>query len=143
MMKVGLNGSIAHVLTNEKIENKAGCIKDITVQSGKDILTLAGTTAAVGAVAAGATKFGGPKVTGLISKAKNHVSGLLDKVSVSGKSLKEVISNTNIYKKFAKLPAPAKAAIAAGTVALALIHPIWSLATAAKAGAIEAQHETK
>ncbi len=162
-MQVGMKGSIAHVLTNDKIEDKGACFKELFKETAKDTLTIGGITAG----AAGAAAI----VTGCSNKAsnafKNIITGVgnaLDKIKIdsvskyrgnkfesikeviensTSASLKEIVKDSSIYKKIHSLPTPAKAAIAAGAAALALVGSIMSISLASKAGYIEGKHEVK
>lgn len=156
-----MTGSVAHVMTNDKIQDKGACLKELAKEPVKDTVTI--TTA--GAVAAGVSAGGvallnklsssgnkilSEKSTALLNGAKNiyksvksNVGNTLSKVSINGTSLKETVANSQVYKKFNALPTPAKAAIAAGAVALSVIAPLVSINNTSKAGYIEGKHEVK
>lgn len=139
---VGCKGSIAHVLTNDKIEDKLACFKEMNKEGAKDTLKL---TAATG-VAAGAgalATVASPKAKSFLQNAKTFVGDLLSEFSISGKSVKDIVKNTKVFGKFNSLPAPAKAAIAVGGAVLATGLTLVGCVSAAKAGYIEAQHESK
>ena len=137
---VGCEGSLAHVITNDKIPNKISCFADMQKESIKDSFKLVAATGAAAGAGALAT-VSSPTVKGALQKAISKTGKALSNVSVSGKSVKDLVASTKAFTKFNALPAPAKAAILAGSAALAVIAPLALTASAAKAGYIEAQHE--
>lgn len=139
---VGCTSSVAHIITNDKIEDKFECFKEINKEGAKDALKL---TAATG-VAAGAgalATVASPKAKSVLQSAKTAIGNALSNVSISGKSVKDIVKNTKVFGKFNSLPAPAKAAIAVGGAVLATGLTLLGYVSAAKAGYIEAQHESK
>ncbi len=139
---IGAPGSLAHVLTNDKLDKKGSVLAEQTKEGVKDTLKLGGIVAGTGAAAAAAVaKL--PKANALFNGLKDKVSNLLGKFSYGNQSIKDLIKNTKIFQKFNTLPNPAKAAIAVGAAALALVGPLISLVSSAKAGYIEGQHEVK
>ena len=139
---VGCKGSIAHVLTNDKIENKAACFNELNKECAKDTLkltTATGVAAGAGAIATIAS----PKAKSFLQSAKTAIGNFLSNVSISGKSLKDIVKNTKVFTKFNSLPAPAKAAVAIGGAVLAAGCALLGISSASKAGYIEAQHESK
>jgi hypothetical protein len=139
---VGCQGSVAHIITNDKIEDKFECFKEINKEGAKDALkltTVSGLAAGAGALATVAS----PKAKSALKSAKTAIGNALSNVSISGKSVKDIIKNTNVFTKFNSLPAPAKAAIAIGGAVLAAGFALFEIMSAAKAGYIEAKHEVK
>ncbi|MBQ9246307.1 hypothetical protein IJ182_08585 [bacterium] len=139
-MPIGLVSSPAHVLTNKKVEDKIGCLTDIAKQNLKDTAKVAGLSAAAAGSAALATAVT-PQGAKFVKTAQKGIEGLIRKVKINDKSLMAKIQNSDIYGQFNSLPAPAKAAIAAGVAALAVILPIASLNAAGNAGKIEGNYE--
>jgi len=140
----GEPASLAHILTNDKLDKKAkkAVIAEQFKESGKDTLKLAGivaTTAGATAIATGCSN----KITGIAQKSISKVGNLLSKVSVNGNNLKDMIASTKVYQKISTLPTPAKAAMAVGGAVLALVAPIMTLVSSQKAGYIEGKHEAK
>ncbi len=138
----GAPASAAHILTNDKLDKqgKSDVVKEQLSEGLKDTVNVSKVvigSAAAASLAAGNSK----KVAGLLHKAKTNVGNILSKVTVDNKNLKEIVKNSNIYKKLNNLPTPAKAAIAVGAAALALVAPITSIVSARKAGYIEGKHE--
>ena len=130
------------IITNDKIEDKFECFKEINKEGAKDALKL---TAATG-VAAGAgalATVASPKAKSVLQSAKTAIGNALSNVSISGKSVKDIIKNTKVFGKFNSLPAPAKAAVAIGGAVFAAGLTLLGYVSAAKAGYIEAQHESK
>lgn len=139
---VGCKGSVAHVITNDKIQNKIACLGEQQKEGIKDsfkIVAATGAAAGVGALATVAS----PTVKGAVPKVISKVGKALSNVSVSGKTLKELVSSTKAFTKFNGLPTPAKAAILAGGAVLAAATTLGTIASTSKAGYIEAKHETK
>lgn len=138
----GCIGSVAHIISNDKIENKFACFKEMNKEGAKDTIKLAaatGVAAGAGAIATAAS----PTVKGAVKNVISKTGKALSNVSVSGKSLKELITSTKAFTKFNALPAPAKAAILAGGAVLATGLALLNNVSAAKAGYIEAKHEAK
>lgn len=160
-MEIGMKGSYAHVLGNDKIQDKKACTKELTKEALKDTFSLTAASVAAGGVAAGGvaglgklaslknekiSKFASgalTKINGFASSLKEKAGNTLSKVSVDGTSVKEILKNTKVYQKFSALPAPLKAAAAVGTAALAVLTPIFFVSSASKAGYIEGSHESK
>lgn len=140
----GAPGSIAHILTNDKLDKqgKADVLKEQTKESLKDALKVTGLAAGCAGAAALATAKS-PKLSGLLSSAKSAVGGALEKVSVNGDNLKDMVKGTKVFEKFSALPKPAKAAIAVGAGALAGLGTIYKAVTQSKAGYIEGKHEAE
>lgn len=156
----GVAGSPMHIATNDKLDKKAkaAVVKEQLVESGKDTLalgTIVGTSAGAAAIAAGCSS----KVQAGLSSLKQAVKKFTDNIVVKygngvidtmhagtnesiDKTLTQVIKNNKLFKKFNNLTTPAKAAIAAGAAALALVAPIVSLVSSQKAGYIEGKHES-
>lgn len=139
---IGAPASLAHVLTNDKLDNKAKVLAEQTKEGIKDTLTLGGIALGTGAAASLATGCSN-KVATAFKGLKGKLSGILGNMNYGGKSVKDMIKNTNVFKKFNSLPAPAKVGLAVGAAALALAAPIVSMVSAQKAGYIEGQHEVK
>ena len=59
------------------------------------------------------------------------------------KSVKNLIKDSGLYKKFSKLTVPAQVGILVATATAALFTPFFTNASSAKAGYIEGQNETK
>lgn len=158
-MKIGMTGSVAHVMTNDKIQDKGACLKELIKEPIKDMVTIATTGAVAGGAAAGSVvalnklsssknEVLAGKSTALLNSAKNlyknvktSIGNTLGNVSIDGQNLKDAVKNSKIYTKFNGLPAPAKAAIALGTAALAVVAPLVTINNASKAGYIEGKHE--
>ena len=136
----GCPGSIAHVLTNDKIENKAACYAEQLKEFGKDTVKLTAATGAAAGVASLAAGFS-PKVQAGVKNIVVKTGEALSQVSVKGQSLKEVVNNTKACGWFKSLPTPAKAAVLAGAAVLSL--GAFVALTSNKPGYIEGQHETK
>lgn len=165
-MHIGMVGSPAHILTNEKIEgkDKLKTIGKVYAEAAKDTLTIGGVAAGTGAAVAAATKFNkgfAAKVAQFAGTAKEATGNILSKIGIqktyaSGKKgfvsvkgvvenkLKELANNKNsLYSKFKGLPTYAKAGIAAGVAALAVVGNIIGVNSVAKAGKIEGEAEKK
>ncbi len=138
----GAPGSLAHIMTNDKLDKKgkASVVAEQLVESSKDTLKLGVAAAGVGGAAALAYAKS-PKAANFFSNAKSTIAKGLSKISIDGKNLKEMIKGTKIFDKFNKLPAPAKVAIAAGAALVALVAPLATLVGSQKAGYIEGKHE--
>lgn len=137
---MGMPGSLCHILTNNKIDNKNATISEMMKEGAKDVATLGGITLGSAAAASLAVK----KSTKAADLLKDIISGIgekLSKVTVNGENLKKIIKNNKLYTKFNNLPLPAKAAAIAGGAALALFTPIISLTSVQKQGYIEGKHE--
>lgn len=136
----GCPASTAHVLTNNKLDSKVATAAEMFKEGIKDTATLGGITLGT----AGAASL----VVGNSNKAANAFKNLiktagekLSQITVKGKDLKNIIKDTKIYSKLNALPLPAKAAIAAGCAAFALLAPTFALTSATKQGYIEGKHE--
>ena len=154
---VGAIGSYAHIVTNDKIENKKSALAEITKESLKDTGKLFGA-AGIGAGAAAL-------VTGLSKNVQKGVNTLvgnigksLDKISIPRNqlvdsivpvelpktiTLKDKLKGAKIVKKFLNATPAAKAAALVGAAILAIATPIALINSSAKAGYVEAKHETK
>lgn len=140
---IGCKGSIAHILSNDKLDKQAkvDTFKDIAKENLKDtgkVLGISAGYAGMAALASKSTKF--PKILKMFRK---FVGDKLSNISYKGNDLKSIIANTTAYKKFNALPRPAKAAIAYGGAALAALSTIFAIKQTSDAGYIEAQHEQK
>lgn len=142
-MQIGLKGSPAHVLTNNNMtkDDKKACMKELCKESFKDTVKLTTLTAGAAGVGAVATKSN--KFVGALKGIRHSVGEALSKVNINGTNLKEAVKNSSTYTKFNSLPTPAKAAIAVGAAALAIIAPLATIGSASKSGYIEGQHESK
>ena len=142
-MEIGINGSLAHVLTNDNMStaNKSKCLKEISKENLKDTLKI--TTVAAGAAGIGALASKSNRFVDVLKNVRTQVGNALSRVSIDDKNLKELIKNSNLYKNFNALPKPAKAAIATGSAILALILPTAAISSASKSGYIEGKHENK
>lgn len=140
----GLPGSIAHILTNDKLDKqaKSKVVKEQTKEGLKDTLKVTGLAAGCAGAAALATAKSS-KVSGLLSSAKSAVGGALEKVSVNGNNLKDMVKGTKVFEKFSALPKPAKAAIAVGAAALAGLGAVYTSLAPSKSGYIEGKNEAK
>lgn len=140
----GMPGSMVHILSNDKLDKKAKekVILETTKEGYRDTAKLAGAAGLVAGAAAIATGCSN-KIAGVVQEAYSGVGTALSNVTVKGNNLKEVVKNTGVFQKFKALPLPAKAAIAAATGLVALVLPIVSVCSAAKAGYIESKHEAK
>lgn len=138
----GVPGSVAHIVTNEKLDNKAKAevLKEQFVESTKDTLKLGGAVAGT-ATAASLITGNSEKAANVFNKIKSKIGDTLAKCSINGKNLKDIVKNTKVFQKFNSLPTPAKAGITAGAALLALAAPVVSMVSAQKAGYIEGKHE--
>jgi len=128
----GAPGSTIHVLTNDKLDKQAKkeTMKEINSASNKitlKSLKLCAEAAGAAAVAASCS----PKFAKQVTK--------LTKLPVVKNVVKFATENT----KSGKLPTPAKAAIAVGTLAVAAVAPFVMAINGGKAGYIEGKHENK
>ncbi len=160
---IGAPASVAHVLTNDKLDSKAKVIAETEKEGIKDTLTLGGIAVGAGAAASLATGCS-KKLTAALHNLKHMVGDKLSQVSISKipanvkfdtiifdnaeqvkytQNLKDIIKNSKIYTKLNALPTPAKAGLAVAAATLALAAPIVALVSAQKAGYIEGQHEVK
>ena len=137
---LGIPGSMAHTMGNDKLDKKA-----YAKEYNKEVLKDTAKLGAFTALAAGSAAV----ATGVSAKAANFATGAkaamgraAEAVSVNGKSLKSMITNTNLYKKFNGLQGPAKAAIVVGAAALALGLMIYDRVSIAKSAYIEGKNET-
>ena len=138
----GCIGSIAHVISNDKIENKLACFGEMNKEGVKDsfkLVAATGAAAGAGAIATAAS----PTVKGAVKNLISKTGKALSNVSVSGKTVKDLIKSTKVFSKFNALPTPAKAAILAGGAVFATGLALLNNIASAKAGYIEAKHETK
>lgn len=136
----GAPGSIAHVLTNDKLDSKPATLAEMAKESAKDTVTLGritlGTAAATSLIVGNSNK-AATFFNNLINKAGNALS----KVTINNNNLKEIIKNLKLYQKINNLPLPAKAAIAAASAVFAIAAPIIALVSSQKQGYIEGKHE--
>lgn len=138
-MQVGMKGSLAHVLTNPKVENKSACLKEMSKEAIKDDICLLGcTTAAVGIAA---NKDGIKNIAMKVKDTpfKEVLKKGTQKLSTAIKNPKELgkkILDCFKPEKLKAIPTPVKVGIIAGIAILAT-------ASAAKSGYIEGKHETK
>ena len=133
---VGIAGSPAHVLTNDKVDSKMGVFKDQFVgglKTDAKVLGVTGIAAGLGALAAKKS----PELVDTLKSVKNTFS------ETFAQELKSVIKDTKVYQKLSALPTPAKVAVAVGSYALLIGSTIAGLSKIAKYGYIEGQHETK
>ncbi len=142
-MQIGMKGSPAHILTNNNMSKaeKKECYKELNKEGLKDTVKL--TTLTAGAAGVGAIASKSNKVVNGLKAIRHSVGEALSKVDINGTNLKEAVKNSSLYTKFNSLPTPAKAAIAVGTAALAIIAPLATIGQASKAGYIEGKHEGK
>ncbi|MBQ8887075.1 MAG: hypothetical protein IJY61_05170 [Candidatus Gastranaerophilales bacterium] len=141
---VGAPASLAHILTNDKLDmqGKAKVLAEQFTESTKDTLKLGVATAGIGGITALAyAKL--PKAAEFLNEAKTGIAEMLSNVSLGNKNLKDIIKSTKIFEKVSKLPAPAKAAAGAAAVALSIVTPLFLLVQSQKAGYIEGKNETK
>lgn len=160
---VGCIGSTAHVVSNDKIEDKFETISEINKEASKTMGKL-GTISLASAGAAGLASKYTKKGSEFAQKSLGKLGSFLDKVNVKSDvikifinpdntakcsrgvvhtSLKEMLSDTKLGQKFVKSSMPTKAAAAAGLGVLLLGLPLAMLSSASKAGYIEAKHEKK
>ena len=155
-MEIGRKGSTIHILTNKNIQNKKECLEEKFKQEYKANAPLTGIvagSAATAGLATGCSK----TVQANIADLKKIAAEKLDKIIIkqgkkvpSGEhvdilydiSLKDKIKETKLFKKFNNLAPAAQAAIAAGTLALAIAFPIISHIKAAETGHVEGLYET-
>lgn len=138
----GVPGSYAHITTNNKLDNKRTVQNEITKECVKDTLTVGGITvgtAAVGSLAVANSN----KCADVFKKLTEKASEFLGNSTINGTNVKDAIKNTKVFEKLNSLPMAAKAGIAAGAVALAVVAPLAQIVTSAKAGYIEGKHEVK
>lgn len=160
-MQIGMYGSPMHVMTNDKVQDKKGCLKAIGKDALKDTAKIGGITLGTAAAASLVTG-NSKKVSGLLSSMKQNFAGVLDNFSVKQfvklaedsvadtvsesqtyVSLKEVLKDSKFIKKLNSLPTPAKAGLLAGGLAFMIASPIILIANAAKGGATEAKFEER
>ena len=160
-MQIGMDGSPMHVMTNDKVQDKKGCLKAIGKDALKDTAKIGGITLGTAAAASLVTG-NSKKVSGLLSSMKQNFAGVLDNFSVKQfvksaedsvadtvsesqtyVSLKEVLKDSKFIKKLNSLPTPAKAGLLAGGLAVMIASPIILIANAAKGGATEAKFEER
>lgn len=160
-MQIGMYGSPMHVMTNDKVQDKKGCLKAIGKDALKDTAKIGGITLGTAAAASLVTG-NSKKVSGLLSVMKQKFAGVLDNFSVKQfvkpakdsvadtvsdsqtyVSLKEVLKDSKFIKKLNSLPTPAKAGLLAGGLAFMIASPIILIANAAKGGATEAKFEER
>ncbi len=154
-MKIGLKGSVSHILTNDKVENKHACLKELYKERCKDVLRLSGGAAGVAGAAAATTILlpeclpdAASKAANIVNKTKSAIGKQLSQFTFRDQNgnlsnLKEAVKSTKIYTKLSALPAPAKAAIAAGAAALPVIASFLHKASVRREGYIEGKHEVK
>ena len=140
----GAPASLAHILTNDKLDKQAkvDVIKEQFIESGKDTLKIGAAAAGVGGAAALAYAKS-PKAAQVMTNAKSKIAEGLSQVSFGGKNLTDLIKGTKIFDKISKLPTPAKVAIAVAAGVIALVAPLATLVSSQKAGYIEGKHEAK
>lgn len=164
-MQIGMYGSPMHVMTNDKVQDKKGCLKAIGKDALKDTAKIGGITLGTAAAASLVTG-NSKKVSGLLSVMKLKFATFLDTfaikryVELPGRefaaaindttlgqttyvSLKEVLKDSEFVKKLNSLPTPAKAGLLAGGLAFMIASPIILIANAAKGGATEAKFEER
>ena len=160
-MQIGMYGSPMHVMTNDKVQDKKGCLKAIGKDALKDTAKIGGITLGTAAAASLVTG-NSKKVSGLLSSMKQNFAGVLDNFSVKQfvklaedsvadtvsesqtyVSLKEVLKDSKFIKKLNSLPTPAKAGLLAGGLAFMIASPIILIANAAKGGATVAKFEER
>lgn len=139
-MPIGMISSPAHVLTNKKIEDKAGCIKEISKDAFKTGCKYYASGLVAGGAVAAAVKYS-PKV----AKNAADIGGFAKDVvkTIFSKDAIDAVKNTGIYKSFAGLPPYAKAGIAAAGVALATIGKLVLANGLLRGAEIEGKYETK
>ena len=163
-MQIGMYGSPMHVMTNDKVQDKKGCLKAIGKDALKDTAKIGGITLGTAAAASLVTG-NSKKVSGLLSVMKQNFATFLDQFAIKryvilpGRefaadindtigqttyvSLKEVLKDSKFVKKLNSLPTPAKAGLLAGGLAFMIASPIILIANAAKGGATEAKFEER
>lgn len=164
-MQIGMYGSPMHVMTNDKVQDKKGCLKAIGKDALKDTAKIGGITLGTAAAASLVTG-NSKKVSGLLSVMKLKFATFLDTFAIKryvilpGRefaadindttlgqttyvSLKEVLKDSKFVKKLNSLPTPAKAGLLAGGLAFMIASPIILIANAAKGGATEAKFEER
>ena len=140
-------GSLIHIAANNKLENKGEVTKEIIKEQVKDTVSLGGIVVGTG-IGTGTAVGLSNKLTNGFKNMKHSIGEVLGELGCLNYnpeklSIKDAITETKVYKKFAKLSTPAQAAILAGVAALAIATPIISLISASKAGYIEGQNEVK
>ena len=164
-MQIGMYGSPMHVMTNDKVQDKKGCLKAIGKDALKDTAKIGGITLGTAAAASLVTG-NSKKVSGRLSVMKQNFATFLDQFAIKryvilpGRefaadindttlgqttyvSLKEVLKDSKFVKKLNSLPTPAKAGLLAGGLAFMIASPIILIANAAKGGATEAKFEER
>ena len=164
-MQIGMYGSPMHVMTNDKVQDKKGCLKAIGKDALKDTAKIGGITLGTAAAASLVTG-NSKKVSGRLSFMKQKFATFLDQFAIKryvilpGRefaadindttlgqttyvSLKEVLKDSKFVKKLNSLPTPAKAGLLAGGLAFMIASPIILIANAAKGGATEAKFEER
>ena len=141
---IGTPGSTTHILTNDKFDiHEKGHVKgEIIKENIKNTAKITGIAVGTAGIAAATTNFS-KKAAELFQNSISKAGNLLSQVSIKGKDLKTILTNTKAYNKINALPLPAKAAIAASTAVLTLGGIIASKNAGKKAAYIEGQHEAK
>ena len=73
-MPIGVYGSVAHILTNKKVEDKKGCLKELTKENFKDLAKMIAVPAGVAGAAAGVTAVADKFVPSQAQKVAGKVS---------------------------------------------------------------------
>ena len=94
-MQIGMYGSPMHVMTNDKVQDKKGCLKAIGKDALKDTAKIGGITLGTAAAASLVTG-NSKKVSGLLSSMKQNFAGVLDNFSVKQfvKSAEDSVADT-------------------------------------------------
>ena len=89
---VGAPASLAHILTNDKLDLKAKAtvLGEQFVESTKDTLKLGATVAGVGGGTALAYAKS-PKAASYLNEVKSEIANILSKASFNGKNVKDLI----------------------------------------------------
>jgi len=147
MQKSSAPGSLIHIASNNKVENKGKVAGDILKEQVKDTISLGNIVVGAG-LGTGAAVGLSNKLTKGFNNIKHSIGEALNEFGCLNNnptkySIKDAITDSKVYKKFAKLSTPAQAALVAGAVAIAVVTPIISLVSASKAGYIEGKNEVK
>lgn len=141
---IGVPGSLAHVVTNKNMsaKNKVKCLGEQLTEGSKPFGTAIVATVATASTAATLTKHS-DKFAGFIEKCVRTAGCRLYGVSIENKNLLTSIEHSKIGKAFLNLPTTGKAAVIAGTGALAVFGTLAAHISNMKSAYIEGKNEQK
>ena len=146
-MPIGIYGTLPHILTNRKLDNKKATYKDCITEgvngTGKILIANSALITAGSACAVTAERLF-PKQ---INNIKTNISNKLNNINISfaegsTATLKDILNSMEVVKSIKKLPASLKGTLAA--IALMPFVTIYMLKkTKGNIAAAEAKHEIK